>query len=71
MTTMKGVEADFNTCCKQAPILKIGEVNVPVLHINALIDNKKRVNWPKDQLDVAELEKIKDLQKKRDSGTKR
>jgi hypothetical protein len=67
---MKGVEADFDTCLKQAPILKIENIDVPVIHINALIANKKDVNRPKDQLDVAELEKIKDLQKNRESGTK-
>lgn len=70
MTFMKGVETDFDTCLKQAPTLKIENVNVPVLHINTLIANKKGVNRPKDQLDVTELEKIKELQKKRDSGTK-
>jgi hypothetical protein len=70
MTTMKGVESDFEACLQKAPHLIIGSVNVPVLHINELIANKKGVNRPKDQLDVVELEKIKDLQKKQDSGTK-
>ena len=34
---------------------------VPFLHINHLIQNKKVVNWPKDQIDVMELEKIKKI----------
>jgi hypothetical protein len=32
---------------------------VPFLHINHLIENKKIVNRPKDQIDVIELEKIR------------
>jgi hypothetical protein len=39
----------------------IDDVQVPVLHINHLIANKKAVNRPKDQLDVIYLEKIKQL----------
>jgi len=34
---------------------------VPFLHINHLIQNKKVVNRPKDQVDVIELEKIRKL----------
>ena len=63
MTSMKGIETDFDTCLKQAPLFKIENIRVPVLHINNLIANKRGVNRLKDQLDVSELEKIKDLQK--------
>ena len=34
-------------------------VQVPFLHINHLIQNKKIVDRPKDKIDVIELEKIK------------
>ena len=44
---------------------EIEGVNVPFLHINQLIDNKKAVNRPKDQSDVVELEKIRDLSGKK------
>lgn len=58
MTSLKGVEASFDECFHLAPVLKIEDVSVPVLHINHLIANKKTVNRTKDQLDVVELEKI-------------
>ena len=35
--------------------------NVPFLHINHLIQNKKTINRPKDQVDVIELEKIRKI----------
>ena len=38
-------------------------LNIPFLHINQLVLNKKAVNRPKDQLDVTELEKIIQLRK--------
>ena len=39
------------------------KIQVPFLHIKQLIQNKKAVNRPKDQIDVMELEKIKQLRK--------
>ena len=51
----------FNECLKIAPIFKIEGIEVPILHINHLIANKKKVNRSKDKLDVIELEKIKKL----------
>jgi len=39
----------------------IDKVEVPFLNINQLIDNKKAINRPKDQIDVIELEKIKKI----------
>jgi|ERR1700733_5348779 len=61
MTSLKGVELSFNECYQKAPIAEIEQVNVPFLHINQLIDNKKAVNRPKDQSDVKELEKIRSI----------
>ena len=64
MTTMKGLEnVSFEMANKMASIAEIEGVNVPFLHINQLIENKKVVNRPKDQVDVIELEKIKLLRK--------
>jgi hypothetical protein len=39
----------------------IDGVTVPFFHINHLIESKKAVNRPKDQIDVIYLEKIKQL----------
>jgi hypothetical protein len=44
-----------------ASIADIEGVAVPFLHINHLIENKKVVNRPKDQIDVIELEKIRKI----------
>ena len=46
----------------------IYETQVPFLHINHLIANKKAVNRPKDQLDVIYLEKIKQIQEENPSS---
>jgi hypothetical protein len=60
MTTMKGLEnVSFNECLDMASIADLEGVEVPFLHINHLIENKKIVNRPKDQVDVIELEKIR------------
>ena len=63
MDKMKGIEVDldFDHCYEMALITTIDEVEVPILHINHLIENKKAANRPKDQLDVIYLEKIKKL----------
>jgi hypothetical protein len=63
MTEMKGLESfSFDDCLKVAVVADIDGVLVPFLHINHLIDNKKSVNRPKDQVDVIYLEKIKKIQ---------
>jgi hypothetical protein len=63
MINMKGLEGySFDECLQMASIAEIDGVNVPFLHINQLIDNKKAVNRPKDQIDVIELEKIRKIQ---------
>lgn len=60
MTSMKGLEnKSFDECYSQARIADLEGVQVPFLHINDLLANKKAVARPKDQLDVIELEKIK------------
>lgn len=61
---MKGLEGyTFEECLNMSSIADIDGVQVPFLHINQLIANKKAVNLPKDQLDVIELERIKKIQK--------
>ena len=62
MTHMKGLEdMTFSKCHEQASVVDIDGVNIPFLHINQLIQNKKSVNGPKDQIDVVELEKIRKI----------
>jgi hypothetical protein len=69
MTNMKGLEGfSFEDCHKQASIATIDDVEVPFLHINHLLANKKAVNRPKDQLDVIYLEKLRQMQEKEQSG---
>lgn len=64
LINMKGIEGfSFDKCLELATIAEIENINVPFLHINHLIANKKAVNRPKDQLDVIELEKIIQLRK--------
>jgi Nucleotidyl transferase of unknown function (DUF2204) len=63
MTNMKGLEGfSFEECLAGASIATIDDVQIPFLHINHLIANKKAVNRPKDQLDVIYLEKILKIQ---------
>jgi len=60
LTEMKGLQdTTFATCYSQASVAEIDGVNIPFLHINQLIQNKKATNRPKDQVDVVELEKIR------------
>jgi hypothetical protein len=65
MVGMKGLEKySFDESYEMASIATIADVNVPFIHINQLIQNKKAVNRPKDQIDVIYLEKIIEIQKK-------
>lgn len=67
MTSMKGLEnIPFNECFEMASIASLEGVNVPFLHINHLIINKKIVNRPKDHVDVIELEKIRKIREEND-----
>ena len=54
---------NFEECLSVASIANIDGIKVPFLHINHLIANKKAINRHKDQIDVIELEKIKELRK--------
>ncbi len=59
---MKGLEGyTFEECLQMASVADIENVAIPFLHINQLIENKKVVNRPKDQIDVLALEKIRKL----------
>ena len=62
LTEMKGLEKySFDECLQVAVLADIAGLTIPFLHINQLIANKKAVNRPKDQIDVAYLEKIKKI----------
>ena len=66
MTTMKGLEnLSFSECLNMASIADLEGIEVPFLHINHLIENKKIVNRPKDQVDVIELEKIRKIREEK------
>lgn len=64
-TALKGIEQTFDECLQIAPIFTIYGVQVPFLHINHLLANKKAVGRPKDQMDVFELERIKKLREEK------
>ena len=68
MTSLKGIDLSFDECLQMAPVAEIEGIMVPFLHINHLIQNKKVVNRPKDQIDVIELEKIKKILAERESS---
>ena len=60
MTSVKGLDQySFEECLDMASLADLEGIRVPFLHINHLIENKKKLNRPKDQIDVIELEKIK------------
>lgn len=59
---MKGLEGyTFDECLEMASVAEIEGVHVPFLHINQLIENKRIINRPKDQLDIIALEQIRKL----------
>ena len=65
MTAMKGLEGySFDDCLQKASVADLNGIMVPFLHLNQLLANKKAVSRPKDQLDVIELEKIKEERRK-------
>ncbi|MBC7861714.1 MAG: hypothetical protein IAF38_01995 [Bacteroidia bacterium] len=60
MTNLLGLEEhSFDEVYKLCPTAEIYSVKVKFLHINFLIENKKKVNRDKDKIDVANLERIK------------
>lgn len=69
MTRMKGLEnLTFQQCLEQASIADLNGIRIPFLHINHLIRNKQVVNRPKDQIDVIELEKIKQIREEQQAS---
>jgi hypothetical protein len=65
MTGMKGLEEySFEDSLQKASLADLNGIMVPFLHLNHLLANKKAVSRPKDQLDVIELEKIKEERRK-------
>jgi hypothetical protein len=67
LTSMKGLEGfSFDECITMVTIATIENIEIPFLHLNHLIANKKAVNRPKDQIDVIELEKIKKIREDED-----
>lgn len=59
LINMKGLEKySFIDCLAASSLAKITHLQIPFLHINHLIENKKAVNSPKDKIDIIELEKI-------------
>ena len=62
MTDMKGLENySFEQCLEIAAIAELSGAQIPFLHINQLITNKKIVDRPKDRVDVIALEKIQQI----------
>lgn len=60
MTYLEGLEkAKFDECLKNANIAQVFDLEVPFLDINRLIESKKGTFRPKDQIDILELERIK------------
>jgi hypothetical protein len=68
MTKMAGLEDfTFQECLDLSTTGDFEGLQVPFLHINQLIANKKAVNRPKDQIDVIELEKIKIIREQKEA----
>lgn len=61
---LKGADIPFDESLNISPVAEIEGIPVPFLHINQLLANKKAVFRPKDQIDVIELEKIKEERRK-------
>jgi hypothetical protein len=65
MTEMRGLEhLSFDECLSMSKEADFNGTIVRFLNINHLILNKKNVNRPKDQIDVIELERIKEFSEK-------
>jgi hypothetical protein len=60
MTQLAGLEEySFEDCFRISPTAEVLGIEIKFLHINFLIQNKKKVNREKDKIDVIELEKIR------------
>jgi hypothetical protein len=55
---------DFGSIQPMCETLKVGETQIKILNIDALIQSKKSMNRPKDREVVRELESIKKIEKK-------
>lgn len=67
MTGLKGLEDySFDECLSLAVWAEIEDIRVPFLHLNQLIAAKEAANRPKDQIDLEELRRIQQIQKKID-----
>lgn len=51
-------EETVDYCLSFASKAKIFELEIPFLHLNQLLEEKRKTNGPKDQIEVLELEKI-------------
>lgn len=60
MTYLKGFSQEkFEECFNMASMAIIKNISIPFLHINHLIEEKKKVGREKDKIDVIALEEIK------------
>jgi hypothetical protein len=60
MTYLKGFSQEkFEECFNMASMAIIKNISIPFLHINHLIEEKKKVGREKDKSDVIALEEIK------------
>jgi hypothetical protein len=67
MTGLKGLEDySFDECLSLAVWAEIEDIRVPFLHLNQLMAAKEAANRPKDQIDLEELRRIQQIQKKID-----
>ncbi len=65
MTELKGLEGfSFDHCLDKAVWAEIESVRVPFIHLNQLIMAKEAAHRPKDLVDIDELKRIDELQKK-------
>lgn len=61
MTSLKGfAQENFDACFLVAPTAVIHNIPVKFLHLNQLIESKKKSGRPKDLIDIIELEKLRD-----------
>lgn len=59
LTELKGLAAyNFDECFRLAPAEEIEGINIPFLHIDHLIANKRAVGRAKDLSDIAALERF-------------
>lgn len=54
-------QKDFDECYQKSTMAEIEGIEIPFLHINQLIQEKKANNRAKDKLDIEELEKIQQI----------